>query len=114
MAVIDPVPQVAAPGVKRNLWETLTESDTAEALELGDTDTLASCVQIVGTFGGATITIQGSNDGTNWANLEDLQGNALSFTSAAIADFSTAAAYIRPNATGGSSQDLDIYLTTRG
>lgn len=35
-------------------------------------------VQFAGTFGTSTVSIEGSNDGTNWAVLNDAQGNALS------------------------------------
>jgi hypothetical protein len=35
-------------------------------------------VQFAGTFGTSTVSIEGSNDGTNWSVLNDAQGNALS------------------------------------
>ena len=37
-------------------------------------------VIVSGTFGGATVAIVGSNDGTNWAPLHDESGVALTFT----------------------------------
>lgn len=58
-------------------------------------------VQVVGTFGGATLTFQGSNNGTNWATLTDPLGNALSFISARIALVTEATLFIRPLITGG-------------
>lgn len=39
-------------------------------------------VQVAGTFGGATVAVVGSNDGTNWAPLHDESGVALTFTAA--------------------------------
>ena len=35
---------------------------------------------VSGTFGGATVAVVGSNDGTNWAPLHDESGVALTFT----------------------------------
>ena len=33
-----------------------------------------NCVHIIGTIGGATVTIEGSNDGTNWTTLDSRSG----------------------------------------
>lgn len=40
-------------------------------------------IQVFGTFGGATLTVQGSSDGTNWSTLHDESGVALTFTAEA-------------------------------
>lgn len=60
-------------------------------------------VQIAGTFDSATVILEGSNDGTNWASLADPQGTAISKTSAAIEQILEHTRYIRPNSSGGSS-----------
>lgn len=70
-------------------------------------------VQIVGTFGGATVTLQGSLDGTNWATLTDAQGNAISVTSAALEAVTELVRYIRPVVTGGSGTDVTVLLLMR-
>ena len=114
MAAIAPVPANLAPGVEQILWETLTESDTATAQLTGGIGPAIGSVQFVGTFGSATVVLQGSNDNSNWVTLQDFEGAPISFAVTGAADFSTAMAYIRPSATGGSSQDLDVYLVTRG
>lgn len=36
--------------------------------------------QVFGTFGGATVSVQGSNDGVNWAPLNDATGTALTLS----------------------------------
>jgi hypothetical protein len=60
------------------------------------------CFQVTGTFGtGGSCTIQGSNDGTNWASLADPQGNALTFTSQKIEQALELPRYVRPNVTAG-------------
>lgn len=59
-------------------------------------------MQVFGTFGaGGAITMQGSNDGTNWATLADPQGNALVITTAGVKFIAEATRYIRPFITGG-------------
>ena len=70
-------------------------------------------VQLIGTFGSATVVIQGSLDGTTWATLTDPQGDALSFTAAGLNLVAENVRYIRPSASGGSSQDIDVYLLVR-
>lgn len=50
--------------------------DTSTGLEFGQW--ADASVQFAGTFGTSTVSIEGSNDGTNWAVLNDAQGNALS------------------------------------
>lgn len=58
-------------------------------------------VQVAGTFGGATVTVQGSNDGTNFATLTDPLGNALTITTATIKQVTEAVLQMRPAVTGG-------------
>lgn len=56
--------------------------------------------QATGTFGGATVTIQGSNDGTNWFSLTNASGGAaLTFTAAGGASSVELPRYTRPNLT---------------
>ncbi len=57
-------------------WAVLVGGDTCVAVfcpALVDRS-----VQVTGTASGASITIQGSNDGTNFVTLHDVNGNALS------------------------------------
>jgi len=68
--------------------------------------------QAYGTFGSGTAKLQGSNDGTNWADL-DIAGSstALAFTAAGGAEFSASCRYIRPLVTGGTGDDIDIRIS---
>lgn len=68
--------------------------------------------QAYGTFGGGTAKLQGSNDGTNWADL-DIAGSstALAFTAAGGAEFAASCRYIRPLVTGGTGDDIDIRIS---
>jgi len=68
-------------------------------------------VQVTGTFGGSTVTIQGSNDGgTTWATLNDSAGVALTFTSAGLREILQVTGLIRPIVTGGSGTPNIILL----
>lgn len=113
MATISPVRSSPARNIEQILWETLTESDTAGSVLPASVLSLFGSVQVIGTFGGATVVFQGSNDGTNWVNLNDKDGNAISLSAAGAAEFSTAMLYLRPSASGGSSQDIDVYVIMR-
>lgn len=71
-------------------------------------------VQVGGTFGGASIIIEGSNDGTNYIVLTDGQGNAISFTTDGIEAVIEATRYIRPRVSGGSGVSVNVNLYAKG
>lgn len=91
-----------------HLWETLTATDTGAPLEVANRGGAMGSVQMTGTFGG-TVTMQVSNDGTNWVTMKDLQGAEIALTAAGMADFTSGARYIRPSAGSGVS-DVDVRL----
>jgi hypothetical protein len=94
-------------------WANMATGDTITRIEPGTTRGVAGCVTFTGTFGGATVTLQGSNDGTNWFNLLQ-NGTAIAATAAALFDFSTAARYLRPALTGGTGDSVTAILMLRG
>lgn len=115
MTAIAAVPSKPVDGVDKHLWETVTESDTATAVLSGGTRPVAGSVQMVGTWGGATGVLQGSNDGgTTWADLNDTTGTAISLTADGYAEFTSAAIHLRVSFSGGTGQDLDVHLSLRG
>jgi hypothetical protein len=113
MATIPPVRSSIQHNIEKITWETVTSDDTATAVIPMGVGSLAASVQVIGTFGGCTVTIQGSNDNSNWATLKDIYGANLSFTAAGLADFSTACGYVRPSVSGGTSEDIDVALVFR-
>jgi hypothetical protein len=70
-------------------------------------------VQVIGTFGGGTIVIEGSNDGINWVTLTDPQGNAISKTTAFVEQIMEVTRYVRPRVTSGTGVDLDAFFVLR-
>lgn len=60
-------------------------------------------VQIEGTFNGATVAIQGSNDGVTFETLLDPANNAISKNAAGLFQIATPALWIQPVVTGGGA-----------
>lgn len=115
MATIKGVTTYPTRSVARTIWETLTSANavgSGEALDRHPDKT----VQLTGTFGSATVIMQGSNDGgTTYFTLQDAQGDALSFTAAGGNVILENPALIRPSASGGDgTQDIDVILISRG
>jgi len=95
-------------------WTDYSTADTSTPIKVQNMQGLAGSVQVTGTFGGATITLQGSNDGTNFVTLKDSAGTAISVTAAGMAEFSTAALFIKPTSSGGTSDDVTVTVILRG
>src|SRR5215472_17865970 len=70
-------------------------------------------VQVTGTFAGATIVMEGSNDGINYFTLSSPAGAALSFTAAGLMQVNEPIAFVRPRVTVGSGASLTVTLTAR-
>lgn len=90
------------------LWETMGDADTGTVIAFNEF--LDRSVQVTGTFNGVTVTIQGSNDGVNFATLKDYEGNGLTFTAAGLRPIAEGVRYLRPITSGGSSTDVDVTL----
>lgn len=101
--------------LSRVKWTPLTSSDL-DGEALGMADFQDRTVQVLGTFGGATVTIQGSNDdGTTWATLTDPLGNNLAFTAAGMKQITELPQFIRPLVSSASgTTSLSVYLHMRG
>jgi len=65
-------------------WTDYSTADTSSPSRLQNMDGLAGAVQVTGTFGGATIALQVSNDGTNFVTLKDGTGSDITFTAAGM------------------------------
>jgi hypothetical protein len=95
-------------------WTAVSTGDTINSYAIPEEFGAIGCVQITGTFGGASVTMEVSNDGTTWFGLTDLQGTPVTATANTFADFSTAAIYMRPAITGGSSDSVNVRVAFRG
>ena len=98
-----------AAGMALFTWTPLTTGDTGAPITTGYSADLT--IQVFGTFGGATVTFQGSNDGTNWHPLTQRGGTAnMAYTSAANHMCQEMPAFIRPAVTGGTSTSVTVIL----
>lgn len=97
-------------------WTPLTETnaDGLPARFVGSGD---RTFQVFGTFGGGTVALQGSIDGTNWAALKDPQGDAIGLTAAGIVSVMECPTWVRPFTSGGTGTSVTCRLfakTQRG
>lgn len=90
-------------------WEALGNADDGAGYPLPFAADITA--QFIGTFGGATVKLQGSNDGTNWFDLTKRGGtSALSVTAAGGGLANENPAYIRPITSGGTGTDIDVIV----
>lgn len=94
-------------------WTGLLNGDSGEAIDWAAYADRS--VQVLGTFGaGGSVTLEGSNDGTNFVALTDPQGNALTFTGAKLEQLQELALQVRPRVTAGDvTTDLTVILLAR-
>ncbi len=93
-------------------WAAETTAGNATIPRYAPMVSLATAsVQVSGTIGGATIVLQGSNDGVTYATLKNIAGSDLSFNAAGYAEFSSGAVFIKPSISGGTGDSLNIIVS---
>lgn len=119
MATITPVKQSTdgLTGILVYLWETLTSTNTT-GVAIRCPQYTDKTVQITGTFGPGTLTLQGSNvpiPGANdWFTLTDPQGNGIAKTAASGETVVESPLWIRPIVSAGDgTTDLDVTILCR-
>jgi hypothetical protein len=117
MATIDPVITPVegtrhARGIMKIQWvgktdDTFVEADCADFADRS--------VQIAGTFaGGTSVSVLGSNDGTNYVALRNaLTGNAITKTAAALEVIAELTAFVKPSVLSGSADEITITIIAR-
>lgn len=117
MATVTPattIVNIRGMSVPRLTWADIVTGDTVEPYGISSQAGVAGAIQIDGTFGGTTVTLQGSNDGTTYFGLKDIAGNLITATAAAYFEFTTAALYIKPALASGSANAVDVTVMLRG
>lgn len=100
-------------GVTVVKWEGLGKGGSDVGKEYACPNFPTKSVQVVGTFGGATVALQGSNMPSSpiFAALTSDGTNAISLTSAGINKVNENTYWVRPVATNlGATTDIDVYL----
>lgn len=101
-------------GVRIWEWSAMTQADN-EGTSLPQPNFTDRAVQVSGTFGTASVSLNGTIDGTNYHTLTDPQGNALTFTSAGIKQISEAVRELKPVLSGGNgTTDLTVTILMKG
>lgn len=113
MPAIDPT-FTPVNGVVQTQWVAASTANAPSALLVKNNAARKASVQVTGTFGGATVAIQGSNDGTNYVTLKDVTNTAMTGTAAAYYEFETSALYIKPLISGGTGDSITITVVMRG
>jgi hypothetical protein len=100
--------------VPRVTWTDIVTGDTITTLPVAAQAAVAGAVQFGGTFGGATVKLQVSNDGVTYLDMKDLGGNVISATANALFEFTTSAMFLRPAVASGSANAIDVTVVLRG
>lgn len=93
-------------------WDGLLANDDGEPVRLAVYSDRS--IQVVGTFGGASVTIGGSNDGVNYVALTDTAGNPLTLSVAGLKQIVELPVFLKPRVFGGSgATNLKVVLSGR-
>lgn len=79
----------------RKIVYTLTTADPNGTAFMA-ADYLHKSIQADGTFGAATVVLDGSNDGVNFYPLTNKAGTAIALTAAGLSESAIAVMYVRP------------------
>lgn len=112
MATVAPTRRIVSGGKALVYTWTLTEADTATPIEV--VDFADRSIQMVGTFGGGNVRVEGSNDdGATYAALTDPQGNDLNFGADKIEMVTELTQLLRPRVTAGTGVSVQVSLLAR-
>lgn len=92
-------------------WAAMANGDVGEAVPLSQYSDRS--VQVTGTLAGASVTLEGSLDGTTYAPLTDPQGNNLLITSPKIEMITELVRYVRPVISSGAGASVTVLLLLR-
>lgn len=93
-------------------WYGLAVGDSGTPIAF--TDWADRSVQVIGTFDGATLVIEGSNDGSTFSPLHDPFGDEAECTAAELIAIAEIARVMRPRVDGGGgSTSLAVHLVAR-
>ncbi len=90
------------------VWAAVDENSTFAPLQAPEYSQRS--VHVSGTFGGSTVVLNGSNTGTNFFGLHDLQDAAFSVTSEGLEQIQEGVLQYQPAASGGTGQSLTVTM----
>jgi len=93
-------------------WSGLLADDDGEPVRLAVYSDRS--IQVSGVFGGASVTIGGSNDGETYHALTGLAGEPLTLTAGALKQIVELPVFLKPRVFGGDgTTNLKIVLSGR-
>lgn len=107
MATVAPVttfPFETSRDVSVTTWANLLADDDGEPVRLAVYSDRS--IQVAGTFGGASVTIGGSNDGETYHALHDTSGNVMTLTEGKLQQIVELPIYLKPRIFGGDGTTL--------
>lgn len=93
-------------------WAGLSADDDGEPVRLAVYSDRS--IQVSGVFGGASVTIGGSNDGETYHALTDTAGEPLTLTAGALKQIVELPVFLKPRVFGGDgTTNLKVVLSGR-
>lgn len=99
-------------GVRVRTWSNMTTGDVGEPIIL--TKFNDRTIHATGTFGGATVTLEGSNDGVEFLPMRDVFNAVVSASSAKLITLTEVPLYVRPAITGGVGTSINLIVCAVG
>lgn len=112
MAVKDVTVTTANNGTHVIAWADVDNGDTGTPVALDGMGATTANIQAVG-LSTSTLTVQVSNDGTNWNTADDAFGSPATLSADGYIELATAARHIRPSLAGGTDTDVAVTLVIR-
>ena len=115
MATVDPVtswPYETSRDVAVTTWSSMLKDDDGGPVRLAVYSDRS--IQLTGTFGGASVTIGGSNDGITYHALSTPAGDALTLSAAGLYQILELPVFIKPRVFGGDgTTNINVILAGR-
>ena len=104
VAAVTTFPFETSSDVAVTTWANLLADDDGEPVRLAVYSDRS--IQVAGTFGGASVTIGGSNDGETYHALHDTSGNVMTLTEGKLQQIVELPIYLKPRIFGGDGTTL--------
>ena len=116
--MVSPVTTEVSKGVIKVTWTGLASTNTATTVTAAVMPRYADrTIQVTATaYGGVTVNLLGSNDGTNFSTLTDPQGNTIAATGNKIEQVMENVTHFKPalSASATAAVDIDVVMVCRG
>lgn len=101
MSTVAPYTSAPQKRVAKSVWSGVVEATTAgDAVSFARYDKVT--VEVVGTFGGASVQMKGSNDGSNYQTMTTEGSQPMTFTAEGVKIAYEAPLFLKPVIANGS------------